>query len=326
MSIDFSYRWLLRHGKNASAESSSKRPPSSESDSYGHFLTLDVQSPAMANHAAASAAAPTPLKPESSGAYLVSRSGERGIDNPAVIDLSDESNRHSGHQDPRCWLLPDLARVEAERRLFNKLDGTFLIRRSAAGSAPYALSIAYRGVEKGVGHILIHRSERGYGFAEPYLHFPTLNDLVHYYATNSLEEHNPQLTTTLAHPILAPQSASESHYVVNNWYSASLSSCWKFSSPKKKHRVLCLRTLLYNLLWFRQLKLCKAILCGHLWYLFCDWKVWNLDERKMPTTLTTSAKSTKRKNKNKNKKYKKKTKQKKNKNIKQRKEKYISAS
>merc|ERR550517_1075076 len=80
-----------------------------------------------------------------------SRGGERGIDNPAMIDLNDESNRLSGHQDPRCWLLPELARVEAERRLFNKLDGTFLIRRSAAGNAPYALSIAYRGVEKGVG-------------------------------------------------------------------------------------------------------------------------------------------------------------------------------
>lgn len=213
----FLQRWLLRHGKNASAESSSKRPPSSDSDTYGHSLTLDAQSPVLTNHTVASVIAPTSLKPESSTVYLVSRGGERGIDNPAMIDLNDESNRLSGHQDPRCWLLPELARVEAERRLFNKLDGTFLIRRSAAGNAPYALSIAYRGVEKGVGHILIHRSERGYGFAEPYLHFPTLNDLVHYYATNSLEEHNPQLTTTLAYPILAPQSASsENHYVVNN--------------------------------------------------------------------------------------------------------------
>ena len=214
--LEFVPRWLQRHGK--SAESGCKRPPSSESDTYGHSLTLDAQSPVMTNHTTVSTAAPTALKAESNNCvYLVSRSGERGIDNSAMIDISDESNRHSGHQDPRCWLLPDLARVEAERRLYNKLDGTFLIRRSAAGSAPYALSIAYRGVEKGVGHILIHRSERGYGFAEPYLHFATLNDLVHYYATNSLEEHNPQLTTTLAHPILAPQSGpSENHYVVNN--------------------------------------------------------------------------------------------------------------
>ena len=149
----------------------------------------------------------------SSSSSSNSRERERGIDN-AVMDLSDESSgRYSAHQEPRCWLLPELARVEAERRLFNRLDGTFLIRRSAAGSAPYALSIAYSGVDKGVGHILIHRSERGYGFTEPYLHFPTLNDLVLYYATNSLEEHNPQLTTTLAHPILAP---SDNHYVVNN--------------------------------------------------------------------------------------------------------------
>ena len=109
------------------------------------------------------------------------------------------------HADSKFWLIPDCTRPEAEHLLSNKADGTFLIRRSAAGSAPFALSIAYRKVDKGVGHILIHRSERGFGFTEPYLLFPTLNDLVVYYADHSLEEHNQQLTTTLAYPLHGPQ-------------------------------------------------------------------------------------------------------------------------
>jgi phosphoinositide-3-kinase regulatory subunit len=119
------------------------------------------------------------------------------------------------HADSAYWLIPDCTRPDAERLLANKADGTFLIRRSAAGSAPYALSIAYRRVDKGVGHILIHRSERGFGFTEPYLLFPTLNDLVVYYAGHSLEEHNPQLTTTLAHPLHGPQPLeSNPHYPI----------------------------------------------------------------------------------------------------------------
>lgn len=115
------------------------------------------------------------------------------------------------HEDSQYWLLPDCTRVEAERLLLSKADGTFLIRRSAAGSAPFALSIAYRGVDKGVGHILIHQSNQGFGFTPPYLVYPTLKDLVVHYANHSLQEHNPQLTTTLAHPLHGPQP--ESHYV-----------------------------------------------------------------------------------------------------------------
>ena len=116
------------------------------------------------------------------------------------------------HADSQYWLIADCTRQDAERLLASKADGTFLIRRSAAGSAPFALSIAYRKVDKGgVGHILIHRSERGFGFTEPYLLFPTLNDLVIHYAGHSLEEHNPQLTTTLAYPLHGPQPSID-HY------------------------------------------------------------------------------------------------------------------
>ncbi|EFX71402.1 putative phosphatidylinositol 3-kinase [Daphnia pulex] len=135
---------------------------------------------------------------------------------PAGIENKAYDGTGDGPAPPvTYWLIPDCTRPDAERLLSNKADGTFLIRRSAAGSAPFALSIAYRRVDKGVGHILIHRSERGFGFTEPYLLFPTLNDLVVYYAGHSLEEHNPQLTTTLAHPLHGPQPLeSNPHYPI----------------------------------------------------------------------------------------------------------------
>nr|SVE86436.1 EOG090X0F8Y [Daphnia similis]SVE87063.1 EOG090X0F8Y [Daphnia similis] len=109
----------------------------------------------------------------------------------------------SVHADSQYWLLPDCSRKTAESLLDGKADGTFLIRSSAG--APFALTIACRGVDNGVGHILIYRSERGFGFAEPYLFFPTLNDLVVYYAGHSLEELNPKMNTTLAYPLHGSQ-------------------------------------------------------------------------------------------------------------------------
>ena len=271
----FPWRWLERHEKKSSDESGSWESWSIESAGYSDtYSTLDALSPVILKPTAASTAAPASLKPEASDVYLVSPSGKRRIDKPAMIDISNDSSQHSGHQDPRCWLLPDLARVEAERRLCNKLDGTFLIRRSSSESAPYTLSIVDRGMEKGVGHILIRHSKRGYGFAEPHLDFPTLNDLVHYYTTHSLEEHNPQLRTTLVHPILALQSGpSEDHYVVNDWYPSSLFILLKLEQPKEEEASFVF--VLYYIqivLWLRQLKLCEAILCGYLWYLFRDWK------------------------------------------------------
>ncbi|XP_022252188.1 phosphatidylinositol 3-kinase regulatory subunit gamma-like, partial [Limulus polyphemus] len=56
-----------------------------------------------------------------------------------------------------------------------------------------------------VGHCLIHKTGKGYGFAEPYDVHPTLKSLVLHYAQNSLEEHNVSLQTTLKHPVFAVQ-------------------------------------------------------------------------------------------------------------------------
>nr|SVE73869.1 EOG090X0F8Y [Daphnia atkinsoni] len=121
----------------------------------------------------------------------------------STVQVYIQQHPSSVHAHSQHWLLPECTRPNAESLLAGRADGTFLIRRSAG--APFALSIACRNVEKGVGHILIYRSERGFGFTEPYLLFPTLNDLVVYYAGHSLEELNPKMTTTLAYPLQGPQ-------------------------------------------------------------------------------------------------------------------------
>lgn len=103
------------------------------------------------------------------------------------------------HNDERTWLLPNCSRVDAEKLLAGKPDGTFLIRKSRLSK--YALSVACHDV---TNHCIIHETKKGLGFAEPYNIYPTLKDLVLHYATNSLEIHNDSLNTVLAHPIFAP--------------------------------------------------------------------------------------------------------------------------
>lgn len=60
-----------------------------------------------------------------------------------------------------------------------------------------------------VNHCLIQKTDRGYGFAEPYNIHPTLRSLVHHYALTSLEEHNPLLKTTMAHPVFASSGSQQ---------------------------------------------------------------------------------------------------------------------
>uniref|UniRef100_A0A8D9A0V9 Phosphatidylinositol 3-kinase regulatory subunit alpha n=1 Tax=Cacopsylla melanoneura TaxID=428564 RepID=A0A8D9A0V9_9HEMI len=102
------------------------------------------------------------------------------------------------HQDEKTWLVR-MSRAQAEALLAGKPDGTFLIRPSTTGQ--FALSIVCSGSTK---HCLVYETERGFGFAEPYNIYPSLVELVVHYAGNSLEEHNDDLKTTLAYPVLAP--------------------------------------------------------------------------------------------------------------------------
>lgn len=104
--------------------------------------------------------------------------------------------REKPHHDENSWLFPDVDRSMAEEMLQQREQGTFLIRKSR-GSHQYALSIK---CGNKVDHCRIRSGSKGFGFADP-LVYPTLKDLVLYYADNSLEEHQEVLKTTLMFPV-----------------------------------------------------------------------------------------------------------------------------
>ncbi|XP_045495039.1 phosphatidylinositol 3-kinase regulatory subunit gamma [Colias croceus] len=102
------------------------------------------------------------------------------------------------HRESVTWMVDNCTRDMATRLLEGKPQGTFLIRPNSTGQL--ALSIICNNM---VYHCIIFKTERGYGFAEPYNIYKTLNELVLHYAVNSLEEHNDQLRTALKYPINA---------------------------------------------------------------------------------------------------------------------------
>lgn len=115
-----------------------------------------------------------------------------------AIPLHDEST----------WYIPTASREGAEQMLLGKVDGTFLIRQSRH-PGQHALSIILNGK---VNHCIILKTDRGFGFAEPYNIYPTLKDLVLHYSQTSLYEHNDLLKTTLAFPVRGPQPNSFSNH------------------------------------------------------------------------------------------------------------------
>lgn len=94
------------------------------------------------------------------------------------------------------WLIHNCTRNDAEKLLDGKPSGTFLIRPRAVGH--YALSIICNDM---INHCILYSTERGYGFAEPYNIYGSLESLVQHYSCNSLEEHNDKLKTQLKFPI-----------------------------------------------------------------------------------------------------------------------------
>lgn len=105
------------------------------------------------------------------------------------------------------WLFPDYSRNRAESELADAPTGTFLIRPSSAHS-PFALSIKANDT---VNHCIICKTAQGtFGFAEPYNIYKSLKELVLHYSTNSLEEHNESLQTTLKIPLKVYMQSRES--------------------------------------------------------------------------------------------------------------------
>lgn len=100
------------------------------------------------------------------------------------------------HMDESLWFFPQYKRQDAERVLAKTETGTFLVR--VANTGDYALSISCNGC---VNHCIIYKTDKNtYGFAEPYNIYDSLKSLVLHYSTNSLEEHNDSLQTTLKYP------------------------------------------------------------------------------------------------------------------------------
>ncbi|XP_070563564.1 phosphatidylinositol 3-kinase regulatory subunit alpha-like isoform X2 [Ptychodera flava] len=124
---------------------------------------------------------------------------QRGAITSAIPDVESLP-----HHDESLWFFPKKSRNEAGQLLQGRHDGTFLIRDSSI-PGNYACSIVADGE---VRHCMIIRSNKGYGFAEPFTIFKSLKELVLHYQQNSLVQHNDQLNTTLAYPIQGPQPPS----------------------------------------------------------------------------------------------------------------------
>uniref|UniRef100_A0A3P8YXY6 Phosphoinositide-3-kinase, regulatory subunit 2 (beta) n=1 Tax=Esox lucius TaxID=8010 RepID=A0A3P8YXY6_ESOLU len=124
-----------------------------------------------------------------------------GIKNEAEdsYSLVVEEDEGSPHHDEATWYVGDVKRTEAEELLRDKRDGTFLIRESQTQKGSYACSVVVDGDAK---HCVIYKTDRGYGFAEPYNLYGSLRDLVLHYKHESLVQHNDQLNVTLAYPVL----------------------------------------------------------------------------------------------------------------------------
>ncbi|KAK3915040.1 Phosphatidylinositol 3-kinase regulatory subunit alpha, partial [Frankliniella fusca] len=157
---------------------------------------------------------------EHTSSKLYSRLKNLGVRTSRILNYIGQAEEVSDtdgwpHHDEKTWYLPDCSRNEADRILAGRPDGTFLIRPSST-SNKYALSIQCKGT---TNHCIILQTEKGYGFAEPFNIHRTLKALVLHYATNSLEEHNEHLVTTLLYPVRAklppPSSSMDSSNTVS---------------------------------------------------------------------------------------------------------------
>ncbi|KAF4117227.1 phosphatidylinositol 3-kinase regulatory subunit beta [Onychostoma macrolepis] len=114
--------------------------------------------------------------------------------------LDDDDDQ--AHHDECTWYVGDIKRTQAEDLLRGKRDGTFLIRESQTQKGSFACSVVVDGEIK---HCVVYKTATGFGFAEPYNLYGSLQDLVLHYKHTSLVQHNDSLNVTLAYPVLTQQ-------------------------------------------------------------------------------------------------------------------------
>ncbi|XP_064386508.1 phosphatidylinositol 3-kinase regulatory subunit gamma-like [Halichondria panicea] len=103
-----------------------------------------------------------------------------------------------------AWMNPSISRDGSRDMLTGKSNGTFLVRpkgnveeSSTMPCHTHTIDIVDGGRFK---RIPVYRDPAGgYGFASPF-EFDSLLSLVLYYATNTMEKHNPELETMLKYP------------------------------------------------------------------------------------------------------------------------------
>ena len=121
------------------------------------------------------------------------------------------SPRRNPFEEQEKWQV-SIDREEARRRLLQSKEGTFLVRKTQnpkpdpedpLAEHQYTLDIMHH---KEVKHVKINfQKELGkFGFAAPY-EFTNLIDLVKFYASKSLKQHNPGLDTVLRFPLYHQQ-------------------------------------------------------------------------------------------------------------------------
>ncbi|XP_071496851.1 phosphatidylinositol 3-kinase regulatory subunit alpha-like [Diadema antillarum] len=111
--------------------------------------------------------------------------------------------RELPHHNDALWLLPDTTRAKAEQLLWGKAKGTFLIRRTRE-QTDWACSIVAKDQGE-VCHCKINYTLTGFGFAEPYNLYSSLQELVLAYKQINLAQHNEELDTMLEYPVYGPQ-------------------------------------------------------------------------------------------------------------------------
>lgn len=124
------------------------------------------------------------------------------MENPdGVVPIGEMEMQY--HTNEALWLLPDTTRAKAEQLLYGKAKGTFLIRRTRE-QIDWACSIVAKDQGE-VCHCKINYTSTGYGFAEPYNLYASLQELVLAYQQINLAQHNEELDTMLDYPVYGPQ-------------------------------------------------------------------------------------------------------------------------
>ncbi|KAF6034877.1 VAV2 [Bugula neritina] len=124
------------------------------------------------------------------------------------------------------WYIGTYNKTEASQKLNAQEDGVFLVRESKDNPGTYAIGIAYQGTAK---HIKITKSPNEIYSIADYKNFESIQMLIQYYETHTLQDSFPELTT----PLLIPFNRRNS---VSRFSHVSHSNSFEFSSQTEMRR------------------------------------------------------------------------------------------